>query len=262
MADNFEIIAGDPTSHLIIHVPHSARYIPEEVRRDILLDDSDLEAELNEMTDSLTAEMVLHATANLVSPPTLFINRFSRLVIDPERFPDEREIMNQVGMGAVYSRTSSGEQLREPNFDSSHLIANYYVPYAKALTDLVSDKLKIHDKVLIIDFHSYRNEQHPNAVNHGQARPPVCIGTDAFHTPSGLVELAQLQFAPFGESVLNQPYAGTYVPLDFYQSDPRVASIMLENRADLLVDERLNPGPNFDEYSNALAQFITLAANY
>jgi len=262
VADNFEIIAGDPTSHLIIHVPHSARYIPEEVRRDILLGDSDLEVELNEMTDSLTAEMVLHATANLVSPPTLFINRFSRLVIDPERFPDEREIMNQVGMGAVYLKSSKGEQLREPNFDSSQLIANYYVPYAKALTELVTTKLSEHGKVLIIDFHSYRNEQHPNAVNHGQARPPVCIGTDAFHTPIGLVELAQSQFALFGESVLNQPYAGTYVPLDFYQSDPRVASIMLENRADLLVDEHLNPGPFFDQYSKALAQFITLAANY
>ena len=109
MADNFEVIAGHPTSHLIIHVPHSARYIPEKVRGGILLGDADLESELDEMTDSLTAEMVLHATANLVSPPTLFINKYSRLVIDPERFPDEREIMNQVGMGAVYLKSSKGE---------------------------------------------------------------------------------------------------------------------------------------------------------
>ena len=77
MADNFEVIAGHPTSHLIIHVPHSARYIPEKVRGGILLGDADLESELDEMTDSLTAEMVLHATANLVSPPTLFINKYS-----------------------------------------------------------------------------------------------------------------------------------------------------------------------------------------
>ena len=262
MASNFEVIAGDPTSHLIVHVPHSARYLPEEVRRDILLDDSDLEAELNEMTDSLTAEMVLHATANLAKPPTLFINKFSRLVIDPERFPDEREIMNQVGMGAVYLKSSTGAQLRDPKFDGSELISQYFDPYAKALTDLVNAKLQECGKALIIDFHSYRNQQHPNAVNHGQARPPVCIGTDSFHTPTPLVELAQSQFAIFGESVLNQPYAGTYVPLDFYQLDARVSSIMLENRADLLVDQDLNPGPMFDSYSKALAEFITLAANY
>ena len=70
-----------------------------------------------------------------------------------------------------------------------------------------------------------------------------------------------MEFSKFGESVLNQPYAGTYVPLDFYQKDARVSSIMLENRADLLVDENLNPGPKFDEYSKALAQFISLAAS-
>lgn len=262
MANNFEIIAEDSTSHLIIHVPHSARYIPEEIRQDILLGDTDLEAELNEMTDSLTAEMVLHATANSTKPPTLFINKFSRLVIDPERFPDDREIMNQVGMGAVYLKTSNGEALRDPKFDSSYLISSYFAPYARALSDLVSTKLEQHGKALIIDFHSYRNDRRPNTVNHGQARPPVCIGTDSFHTPSGLVELVQKEFSRFGETVLNQPYAGTYVPLDFYQNDARVSSIMLENRADLLVDENLNPGPNFYEYSKALAQFISLAASY
>lgn len=262
MTDNFEIIVGDPTSHIIVHVPHSARFIPNEIRREILLSDSELEAELNELTDSLTAEMVLHATANLVTPPTLFINKFSRLVIDPERFPDEREIMNQIGMGAVYFKTSKGEQLREPKFDSTELISDFFHPYSDAFTDLVSVKLQEHDRVLIIDFHSYRNEQHPNAVNHGQARPAVCIGTDSFHTPGPLIEMAQKKFNVFGDIVLNQPYAGTYVPLDFYQLDARVSSIMLENRADLLVDEQLNPGPNFDAYSAVLAEFITLAANY
>ena len=261
MASNFEIVAGDPTSHLIIHVPHSARFIPEEVRSDILLSDVDLEAELNEMTDSLTAEMVLHATAELAIRPTLFINKFSRLVIDPERFPDEREVMNQVGMGAVYVKTSSGGALRDPNFDGKNLITNYFHPYAKALTDLVSNKLQDHGKVLIIDFHSYRSDQRPNAINHGQARPPICIGTDSFHTPVSLIELVQNTFAEFGESVLNQPYAGTYVPLDFYLVDPRVSSIMLENRADLLVDGNLKPGPNFERYSKALAEFISSAAN-
>ena len=261
MADNFEIIAGDPTSHLIIHVPHSARYIPDDIRQGILLDDNNLEAELNEMTDSLTAEMVLHATANLAKPPTLFINKFSRLVIDPERFPDDREIMNQVGMGAVYLKTSDGQALRDPKFYSTQLISKFFTPYARALSDLVGAKLAEHGRALIIDFHSYRIGQRSNAVNHGQARPPICIGTDSFHTPPGLVDLAQMEFSKFGESVLNQPYAGTYVPLDFYQKDARVSSIMLENRADLLVDENLNPGPKFDEYSKALAQFISLAAS-
>ena len=261
MASNFEIISGNPNSQIIIHVPHSARFIPEDVRRDILLSDVNLETELDSMTDSLTAEIVLHATAGLTNPPTLFMNKFSRLVIDPERFPDEREVMNKIGMGAVYLKTSTGSQLRKADFDGSELIANYFDPYAKAFTELVETTLQKFNEVIIIDFHSYRAEQHINAVNHGQERPPVCIGTDEFHTPPELSQKARSHFSIFGPIVFNQPYSGTYVPLDFYGTEPRVKSLMLENRADLLVDEKLNPGPKFDEYSAVLASFIEALAN-
>lgn len=264
MASNFEIIPGGPNSYLIIHVPHSSRFIPPEIRTEILLTDIELEAELDSMTDSLTAELVLHATANIANPPTLFINKFSRFVIDPERFPDEREVMNKVGMGAVYLRSSTGAQLRRADFDGSQLIADYFDPYAKAFTDLVESKLREFGQfgqVTIIDFHSYRVEQHINAVNHGQQRPPVCIGTDEFHTPPELSQLASAHFSAFGPVVFNQPYAGTYVPFKFYGTEPRVRSIMLENRADLLVDEQLSPGPKFDQYSSVLASFIEALAN-
>jgi len=261
VARNFEIISGNPNSQIIIHVPHSARFIPEEVRRDILLNDADLESELDSMTDSLTAELVLHATAGLTSPPTLFINKFSRLVIDPERFPDEREVMNKIGMGAVYLKTSTGSQLRKADFNGSQLIADYFDPYANAFTELVDAKLRESNEVIIIDFHSYRAEQHINAINQGQRRPPVCIGTDEFHTPPELSQTANSLFSVFGPIVFNQPYSGTYVPLEFYGIEPRVRSIMLENRADLLVDEHLNPGPKFDEYSAVLASFVAALAN-
>jgi N-formylglutamate deformylase len=261
VASNFEIIPGGPNSHLIIHVPHSSRFIPPEIRTEILLSDPELEAELDSMTDSLTAELVLHATANIANPPTLFINRSSRFVIDPERFPDEREVMNKVGMGAVYLKSSTGAQLRRADFDSSQLITDYFDPYAKAFTDLVESKLREFGQVTIIDFHSYRVEQYINAINHGQQRPPVCIGTDEFHTPPELSQLASAHFSAFGPVVFNQPYAGTYVPLKFYGTEPRVRSIMLENRADLLVDENLNPGPKFDQYSSVLASFIEALAN-
>jgi N-formylglutamate deformylase len=256
VASNFEIVPGDFNSRLIIHIPHSSRYIPAEIRNEILLGDLELESELDEMTDSLTQEMALHATAELGVKPTLFINKFSRLVIDPERFPDDREVMNKVGMGAVYLKTSTGIPLRSPGFDGRQLIARYFAPYAQALTDLVQTKLQELGGITILDFHSYRENQHPNAVNHGQDRPPVCIGTDEFHTPPALANLASEYFSQFGPTVFNQPYAGTYVPLDYYQSDPRVHSIMLENRADLLVDGELNPGIKFMEYSMVLSNFI------
>ena len=125
---SFEVIDGSVESPVILHIPHSSRFIPEAVRKDLLLTDEELAKELNEITDTLTDAIALDAVRKLpqeLPKPWLFINRTSRFVIDPERFPDEREIMNKVGMGAVYTKTTSGAQLRSVDFDSSQLLENY-----------------------------------------------------------------------------------------------------------------------------------------
>jgi N-formylglutamate deformylase len=253
----FAISEGDIP--VILHVPHSSRQIPSDIRRGILLNDQALSAELDEMTDSHTDLIAQAAVADLIKRPWIFQNNLSRLVIDPERFPDEREVMNQVGMGAVYLKSSTGEALRSQDFDSKPLIDQYFKPYAKAFTDLVGNLLKKHNSVFIIDVHSYRVNQHPNAVNHGQARPPICLGTDAFHTPQWLGQLAKDCFLTVGEVIENQPYAGSYVPLDFYEKDPRVLSVMLECRADQFLDEKLRPHGGLTTVASALSSLISKA---
>ncbi|CAB4893310.1 unannotated protein [freshwater metagenome] len=238
MAQNFEIIPGDPASSVILHVPHAARFIPVDVRSEILLDDAQLLTELNSMTDSRTDEIALAATEKSAVKPWLFINRFSRLVIDPERFPDDREIMNKVGMGAVYRKTSQGRDLRSTHFTGEKaLLDNYFYPYALALEELVASRLEAIGSTTIIDVHSYRPEQHENAVNHGQKRPAICIGTDEFHTPKSLIDAAIQSFQSVGDIYENQPYAGTYVPLKFYGLDTRVNSVMMEVRADTFIND-------------------------
>ncbi|MEY3149017.1 MAG: hypothetical protein RL029_291 [Actinomycetota bacterium] len=256
---SFEVIPGSAESSVILHVPHSSRFIPADVRAEILLADQQLELELDEITDTLTDQLALTAVENLGSDtpkPWLFINKASRFVIDPERFPDDREIMNQVGMGAVYSKTSSGAQLRNPDFDNSALISKYFDPYAAALSKLVTQTLEKVSQAVIIDVHSYRAHQHPNAVNHGQRRPAMCIGTDEFHTPNWLRDLFHTHFGALGDCFENEPYAGTYVPLHFYQQDRRVSSIMMETRADSFLDETLKPHSGFSSVSRALSEVI------
>lgn len=256
----FEIVEGSPESSIILHVPHSSRLIPDQVRRDLLLSDIELEDELNEVTDTLTDQIALHAVKKLPSAlpqPWLFINRLSRFVIDPERFPDEREIMNKVGMGAVYLKTTTGKQLRPESFNTSQLLETYFHPYSHALSELVDGALDRTGAALIIDVHSYRANQHQNAVNHGQRRPAMCIGTDEFHTPDWLTQLFRVEFSKTGDCYENEPYAGTYVPLKFYRKDSRVHSIMMETRADTYLDQSLKAHGGLELLSGALASVIS-----
>ncbi len=257
--ENFKIIAGDQDSKIILHVPHSATFIPDDLRKDILLSDQELKAELDEMTDTFTEAIALKAAELSGSKPWLFINNFSRLVIDPERFPDGREAMNSVGMGAVYQKTSIGTQLRNPDpILENQLLDAYFHPYAKAISDLVAQRFASLGEVTLVDVHSYRLNQHPNAINHGQIRPPICIGTDPFHTPEWLTDGAKSAFSIIGENYLNQPYSGTYVPLDFYEKESKITSLMMETRADTFLTEELEMHTGFETVSKALAHLVDL----
>jgi len=254
-APGFEIVKGEIP--VVLHVPHSSRIIPPQVREAILLSDEQLQTELDELTDSHTDLLATQSIANLDEKPWIFRNKLSRLVIDPERFPDEREVMNQVGMGAVYLKTSTGLALRSESFDTKPLITEDFQPYAHSFTNLISELLRANGFVLIIDVHSYRVKQHPNAVNHGQARPAICLGTDEFHTPEWLSKVATECFSPIGDVIQNQPYAGTYVPLDYYGRESAVLSIMLECRADQLVDEFLQPHIGLNQAAKGLNTLIS-----
>ena len=232
---NFEILEGDSDSRVILHVPHASRAIPVAVRADLLLDEPALNRELDAMTDTDTDLLAIAACNQAKVKPWIFQNKLSRLVIDPERFPDNREVMNQIGMGAVYLKTSDGSDLREiDEVRDSQLLERFFYPYALALEELVRSVLNRLGKVTIIDVHSYRLVEHANGVNKGQRRPPVCLGADDFHTPPWLIALARTAFGKLGEIVINEPFAGTYVPLSLYQVDSRVSSVMMENREDTI----------------------------
>ena len=238
---NFEIREGDSDSTVILHVPHASREIPLAVRDALLLDEPALNRELDAMTDTDTDLLAIAACNQAKVKPWIFQNKLSRLVIDPERFPDEREVMNQIGMGAVYLKTSDGSDLREiDKVRDSQLIERFFHPYAAALEETVRSIAIRKGCVTIIDVHSYPRFEHLNGVNKGQRRPAVCLGVDDFHTPAWLLNLAQSHFLRLGDVIINEPYSGTYVPLSLYQVDSRVSSVMMENREDTIVGAGLS----------------------
>ncbi|WP_431948799.1 N-formylglutamate amidohydrolase [Actinacidiphila sp. bgisy167] len=252
----FRITEGAPDSPVLLHVPHSARAVPHHVRERILLDDAELASELDHMTDAYTD--VIAARAAAATGAWQFTNLLSRLVVDPERFPDEREEMRAVGMGAVYTRTSHGVPLREhePRHERVLLDA-YFDPYAAAMTAAVQDRLAATGRAVVIDVHSYPAAPLPYELHGDGPRPAVCLGTDAFHTPAWLLEAAREAFAPCGGVGLDSPFAGTYVPLKHYGEVREVSALMVEIRRDGYMTEPAGaPGEGLNRFGDALAALV------
>jgi len=244
---------GSPGSGVILHVPHASRVIPAEVRASILLSDVDLATELDLMTDAHTD---LLATSS-ASGAWLHVNPYSRLVVDPERFPDEREEMVSVGMGAVYTRTSHGLPLRS-TVDPS-LLDRYFHPYAASFAGLVEDRLAAVGHAVILDIHSYPSRPLPYELHADGPRPAICLGTDTFHTPDWLVDAARTAFRGVGEVLLDSPFSGCYVPLSHYGRDSRVAALMVEIRRDVYMSEP--GGPVTEGLPAVVAALATLIAS-
>ncbi|MFJ9868004.1 N-formylglutamate amidohydrolase [Streptomyces sp. NPDC101165] len=256
-APSFELLPGAAESPVLLHVPHSARAIPEDVRKGILLDDTALGLELDHITDAHTARIAERAAGLAGLTPWRFVNRLSRLVVDPERFPDEREEMLAVGMGAVYTRTTHRDELRAADTDPEPLVERYFRPYARAMTAAVAGRLAATGRAVVIDVHSYPSQALPYELHGTGPRPPVCLGTDAFHTPPELREAAREAFSAFGETGLDSPFGGTYVPLEYYGCDRRVSALMVEIRRDTYMTEPGGPpGPGLEQLATALAALV------
>jgi predicted N-formylglutamate amidohydrolase len=258
---SFQIVPGDPASTVIVHVPHASREIPDEVRAGLLLDDEALERELDAMTDAFTDVVAQLAADSAGVRPWVFVNRLSRLVVDPERFPDEREEMNAVGMGAAYIRTCEGFNLRH---DPTGLVEKYFDPYSCAFSELLDERMDAVASVTIIDVHSFPRRVLPYELHGDGPRPEICLGTDQFHTPRALLDEARRALWPVGiegDIAVDTPFSGCYVPLHAYRLDRMVQAIMVEVRRDLIT---LSPTERDDRgigrVAHGLATLIDRAA--
>ena len=207
-----------PTDAIILHIPHASIVLPTEV--EFLLGHEALAYEVDAMTDHHTDQLFdLPGARRCVFP-------VSRLVVDPERFIEDS--MESIGMGVVYTHTSSGKPLRHISpGQRQHLIDQYYHPHHQQLTTMTSDVLSIHGSCLIIDCHSFPAK--PLEYETDPYRPDICIGTDSFHTRPELEASLLNSFEEYGYSVaVNSPFAGSLVPMDFYRKDRQVQSVMIE----------------------------------
>jgi N-formylglutamate deformylase len=221
-----------------VHAPHTSRHIPQDVRHELLVDDEELRTELDRMTDLGVANVLDGLSTGVDGTESAVVTAmFSRLVFDPERFPDGDE-MEAVGMGVVYTQCADGAPLRDalPAERLSWYRAQHHA-YTNSFEQVATLAVERFGSVVIVDLHSYPQD----ALGYEDAtrrRPQVCVGTDPEHTPEWLRTLAEDVLGDRFDTGLNTPFSGAYVPGELYGTDRRVFSVMLEFRRDVLADPR------------------------
>lgn len=266
MPANFAHIT-EGTVPVLVHVPHAGIHYPS-AESTPFRGNLDVQHEIATMADLHMDTILARIRSRLIETrlggiaPYTLVNPNARIFMDPERFNDEREEMNTVGMGVVYTNGHDRRPLYAtelPSGERESRIRDYYDPYSDALIHLTRTILDRFGRALFIDLHSYATRALPCELHADEARPPLCIGLDAsIHDPDPSV-IENLRDR-FGAST-NQPYHGTYVPAPWYRTDPRVRSIMLEVRKDQYMDEgSLAITPAADALVDGISEWIALAA--
>jgi N-formylglutamate amidohydrolase len=221
---------------LFVHIPHDSSVIPPAELADYLISEEALLRELLRLTDWHTGDLY----AEGVPPDDVVRAEISRLVVDVERFADDRlERCAAVGMGATYVRTCAGNPLRALSpARRAELLDRYYWPHHRRLDEAAAERLARFGRCVILDAHSFPTGQLPTQV--GFSAPlEIGIGTQAGHTSPELQALAEDFFRGHGFVVgVDIPFSGAIVPNRFFGAEPRVQSVMIEVRRDLYMDER------------------------
>lgn len=219
---------------ILVHIPHSSTVIPPECRP-LFQKKVDLGTELLRMTDRYTEDLFGDV------PGEKLVFPYSRLVCDVERFrDDEKEEMAARGMGVCYESTSELTILKTVTKSHKEKMLALYDAHHKSLEKAVEKALREAGRCLIFDCHSFSTKRLPyeNLPKGKEERPEICIGTDAFHTPSWLSELLITAFTEAGYRVaVNTPFSGTMVPEKYYRKNPELFSAMIEVRRGLYMDE-------------------------
>ena len=139
----------DDAHSVLLHIPTLRRWYQIDSETCSLLNPREVAEELLVMTDHHTDSLFEFDGADRLVFPV------SQLLVDPERFRDDaQEPMSSCGMGAVYTKTHDGRDLKSDRVREA-VVEEYYDPHHAAMDAWASDRRRRHGRCLIIDCHSF-----------------------------------------------------------------------------------------------------------
>jgi N-formylglutamate deformylase len=235
---------GTNRAGILLHIPHSSTFLPEELIARTHLMHSELKKYAAYMADLYTDELFIDERMTSIIAP------ISRLYCDVERYrDDDQEPMSHYQMGVVYEATYDCKPLID--IDETYrdsVLLSYYDKYHAALDDLALSLYQINNSLIVLDCHSFHEAMVVDAGSKRENYPDICIGyspTTINPIETKLIQQIHNHFEANGYTVAhNVPFSGSLIPNAMLHLN-NVSSVMIEINKRLYLDanqNRLQPG--------------------
>jgi N-formylglutamate deformylase len=212
---------------ILITIPHCSTFVPVELRRLMMLKDS----QINKMSDPFTDIIFDIPKAYVVKA------RISRLVTDLNRAPDDIESEAKLSKaGVVVSIDLDGNPIYKTP-PSMEMVMDRVTKYHDSFHDKI-DELKPNVKFLI-DGHSLRSIGPSTRADSGQERADIILGNRDYTTCSRhMTQRIKKFFEVRGFKVsVNDPYKGAYL-IGYHCSRKGLPGIQIEINEKLFMNEK------------------------
>lgn len=217
----FEVVNPDGVAPVVLVCDHANRFIPRALRS-LGLDETELARHI--AWDIGAAEVTRHLSGILNAPAV--ISHFSRLVVDPNRKPEDESSIPAVSDGV---RVPGNEMLtadeRRARFET------FFYPYQNAIRQTLDARAQQSDvEPVLISLHSF------TPVMEGIERPwkiGVLWNEDG-RLPQPLIARLRASGIVVGD---NEPYSGRIgfgYTTEVHGDDRRLANVLIEIRQDLI----------------------------
>lgn len=224
---------------ILIHVPHAGYNLPNTITPNRFNDPTAVDY-VYRSTRDMYADRIGQTLADTCNG-TLMINHISRLYCDVNRYPDDREPKNTIGMGAIYTHDLNGQPLYKPNYqpdgrEHGERFNLIYYPWHRILHDQTQLLLNLYDQCTILDIHTY--SQHSQSYELKEPRPHIILTVNENQPSQRLAILLYLQLLTTGHIIgFNTHYHTSIMP--HMITHPKLVSIRITIRQDTASDQTL-----------------------
>ncbi|MBP5353008.1 MAG: N-formylglutamate amidohydrolase [Alphaproteobacteria bacterium] len=267
--------ADKPQFPLVLSVPHSGTFFPEEFLQNVAFDVPTLRRNEDLLVDKLLEDAVNIGIPTIkaeVSRVFIDLNR-DRLELDPSMFynyPKDKDMLFdkhcRVGLGVVHRINYRRESLYNGLLDYHEVeerLKNVYDVYHKRLKQIVDRCVKKFGFCLVLDCHSMPSKI--CSIIDDRSGIEICLGNLFSQScPQEMSDFLAGEFWNRNYKVeFNCPYSGAFITFNYCQPRRQMYTLQLEiNRALYADEETLLPNEHFAQMAGDISgAIINLAQN-